>query len=422
MAYPTQLISGVVVDADSGQPIANSKVAITRIGKSTWRVNEITAATDQNGRFQLAGAPLGGGHVVEFQPDPDQPYFKTHLELPVSSTSSPLECKLEVRKTKWIVGRVTNEEGKPVEAVISYYPYRNNPYAEKYSNYEQRITGSVPSDDIKSDQDGRFRIQAIAGPAVLAAYISDNSEQAKYIPNRTEDLLQRIGGEQARKLFNSWSADYFDAMVEVDIDPAADEITKDLVFKQGQVRPLQVADSDGAAIQTVSVLGTTFPPRYHRDQKLSQSKVEIIGLQPTESRLVVLMSADGRSGKMLTVSGSNSESVAVKLERCAIVSGQVLDKDAQPVANLQVHITPMQEPSQDNWSRELGPVATDAKGNFQLFLPAGGLYRLWAYTSMGPNFTVSIRPDAGATYKLGELKEGTDLTETASAKLLQKTP
>jgi beta-lactamase regulating signal transducer with metallopeptidase domain/uncharacterized GH25 family protein len=421
VASPSQLITGVVVDADSGEPLANTKIVISRVGKSTWRSDAIAASTDPAGRFQLTGAPLGGGHVVEVRPELDQPYFKTHLELPASSASTPLQCRFELPRTKWIVGRITDEDGQPLAATLNYYPYRNNEYAVKYTNFEQRITGHAPDYETKSGPDGRFRIRAIAGPAVLAAFITENSEQPRYIPNRSEELLQRIGGEQMSKLFNSWSADFFDALVEVNIDPAAEEITQDLVLKKGQVRPLHVADVNGEAIESVSVLGTTFPPRYNRNDKLSESKVEIIGLQPDESRLVVLMSADGRSGKMLTVNGSDASPLDVRLERCATVVGRVLDQDAQPVPNIEVHITPVQEPSQDNWSRDLGPVTTDANGRFETYLAPGGLYSLWAYTSLGPNFRVSIRPGPGVTYQLGELKEGMELTEEKSAKLLETT-
>lgn len=416
---PTQPIAGEVVDVESGLPLKDFKVVLKRIGRSTWARNEITATTDDEGRFQLSGAPLGGGHVVEVQPPSDQPYFETELTLPVSSNAAPLQCKLELQKTKWIRGRVADETGRPVLATLNFYPYRDNQHAEKFSNYDPKIMGRVPDEKILSDANGEFRIRAIPGPAVLAAFATDRNDKSKYAPNRDDSLVDRIGGESSSKLFNSWSADYFDAMVEVNIDPDIDEIEQNLVFNRGGVRPLIVRDENGATMDQVSVLGTTFPPQFNRDQKLSESPLEIIGLQPNESRLVVLLASDGTAGKMLTVSGADSAAVDVQLEKCATVSGRVLNQDAEPVANMEVRIDVVQEPSQDNWSRSLTPVVTDAKGEFALRLPPGGLYRVSAYTSMGPNFTVAIRPAAGATYKLGDLKDAMKLKEEDTQKLKQ---
>ncbi len=319
------------------------------------------------------------------------------------------------------VVRVTDEDGNPLVATLNFYPFRSNPHAEKFSNYDQKISGSVPDDKIVSNANGEFRIHAIAGPAILAAFVTDPKEQPKYLPNRPEGLLERIGGEQMGKLFNPWSADAFDAMVEVNIDLDVNEVTQDLVLKRGGIRMLNLHDQNGATIEQVSVLGTSFPPRFYMDQKLSKSSLEIIGLQPSESRHVVLLSSDGRSGKVLTVKGADSAAMSVQLEKCARVSGRVLDQDSEPVANMQVYISPMQEPSQDNWSRELGPVVTNARGEFELLLAPGGLYRLGAYTSMGPNFNVSIRPAAGATYKLGDLKDAMDVKEQATEKFKQVT-
>ncbi len=250
-------------------------------------------------------------------------------------------------------------------ATLEYYPFRDNKHAEQFSNYDPKILGHVPDEETVSNANGEFRIRAIAGPAILAACVTERQEQPKYVPNRPEGLLDRVGGEQMRKVFNSWSADYFDAMVEVNIDPALNEITQDLVFKRGGVRTLTIHDELGASLEQVSVLGTTFPPNFQRDQKLSESSLEIIGLQPSESRLVVLLSSDGRLGKTFTVSGADSAAIDVQLEKCATVSGRVLNKDAEPVANMEVHFAPVQEPTTDNWNRELSPVVTDAKGEFE---------------------------------------------------------
>ena len=421
IADPTQPITGVVVDADSELPLAGLNVVVARIGKSNWRVPRVMTTTDDEGRFQLNGLPLGGGHIIGVQTPLDQPYFDTSLELPISANAAPLRCKLEFHQTKWISGRITNEAGEPLVAALNYMPFRDNKHAEKFSNYDPKIMGRAPDEKVVSNTNGEFRIRAIAGQGILAAFVTDHGERPKYVPNRADGLLERVGGEQMGAVFDAFSADFFDAMVEVNIDPDVNIFSQDLVFKRGNNRTLIIHDESNATVELVSILGTAFPPNFNRGQSLSDSSIEIIGLQPRESRLVVLLSSDGRSGKMLTVSGADSAAVKVQLEACATVSGRVLDQDSKPVENMEVHITPVQEPTQDNWSRELGPAITDAKGEFELHLASGGLYRLWAYTSMGPNFKVSIRPATGATYQLGDLKDAMDLKEQATEKLKQET-
>ncbi len=422
VAMPTQRITGVVRDAETGVPIPNSRVFLLRSGKSQWLMHQPSTMADADGRFELLGAPLGGHHLLKVQPEKDQPYFESQLELPATTTAKPQECQFELRKTKWISGRVTDVQGKPLRATIHYYPFRDNPHAQKYSNFDQQIMGHVPDDSIHSDEDGSFRIRAIAGPGVLAACISDHSLQASYIPNITPDLLQRIGGEQMPKLFNSWSANYFDAMVEVELNPNTDQFTQDLQLKQGQTKSIRVKDVNGNNLEAISVLGSTFPPRFEASRSLKDSSVEIVGLYPEDSRLVVLQAPNGDSGKLLTISGNEVSEIEVQLEPCAVVTGRVLGKDNRPEANVGIQTSPVQEKTQDTWARELEPVTSDENGNFQLRLPPGGRYRLWAYTSMGPNFTVEIRPIPGAVYAIGDVKDGMELNEKATDSMRKSEP
>ncbi|MEM9657729.1 MAG: M56 family metallopeptidase, partial [Planctomycetota bacterium] len=94
VASPTQPIEGRVVDAATKRPLPNIPVRLTRAGKDHWirYSDNITDATDAEGRFRLVGAPLGGQHLVEVHPPADQPYLETKRELPAASGSAPLPC------------------------------------------------------------------------------------------------------------------------------------------------------------------------------------------------------------------------------------------------------------------------------------------------------------------------------------------
>ncbi|MFO0940684.1 MAG: hypothetical protein U0930_07945 [Pirellulales bacterium] len=399
-------------------PIANAKVVLTRIGKSVWSRESIQTTTNERGSFELLGAPLGGLHRVEVRQRLDQPYFDTGIDLPASTDSAPLECVFELTQTKWIHGRVTDETGKPLIAKINYYPYRNNKNAELYRNFEQRISGRVPDDDVESDSQGNFRIKAISGQGVLAATIAEHSLQPIFIPAIQEGLLERIGGEQMPKLFNPWSASSFDAMVEVDVKSDVAEVQQDLAFKRGSISKLVIKHS--RSLERVAVLGTTFPPRFNEDTALRDSTIELEGMYPGEVRLVVVGTKDRQWGRSLVVKG-DVQTTDVQLQRNAVVTGRVVDQDSNPATQVQVNVSPIQEPVRDNWNRQIWHAVTDAKGLFKVHLPVGVSYRIWTYTSSGPNFNILVRPVEGGGYDIGEVKNGTELSEQATAKFLQVT-
>ncbi len=412
VAGSTQPIRGQIKDAQTGSPIADAKVVLARIGKSIWVSDSIRTTTDSRGSFELLGAPLGGLHRVEVRPGLNQPYFDTGIDLPASADSAPLECVIELTEAKWIRGRITDEEGKPLIAKINYYPYRNNKNAELYRNFEQQISGQVPDDNVKSDSDGNFRIKAISGQGVLAATIADHSLQPSFVPAIQEGLLERIGGEHMPKLFNSWSASSFDAMVEVDFQSNATDIKQDLVFKRGSISKLVIKHS--TSLESVAVLGTTFPPRFQELTPLKNSAIEVVGMYPGEARLVVVGTTDRQWGRSLVVQG-DVQAIDVQLQRNAVVTGRVVDQDSNPVAQVQVNVSPIQDPVRDNWGRQIWNAVTDSSGAFKVHLPIGVKYRIWTYTTTGPNFNISVRPVEGSSYDLGDVKNGTDLSEQATA-------
>ncbi len=89
---PTQLIRGRVTAADSQMPLVGVPVVVKRLGDSVWLDDAVQTVTDQAGRFELSGAPLGGSHIVEVRPAADQPYFTTYIELPKANEPTPLAC------------------------------------------------------------------------------------------------------------------------------------------------------------------------------------------------------------------------------------------------------------------------------------------------------------------------------------------
>jgi beta-lactamase regulating signal transducer with metallopeptidase domain/uncharacterized GH25 family protein len=427
VASSAQRIVGQVVDGVSKAPLPNVPVRLARIGKETWLAgtDPIQAVTDDDGRFEILGAPLGGQHLVEVHPPPNQPYFRTSRELPVASGSAPLECNFTLPQTKWIRGRVTDDQGNPIVAMLEFYPHRDNSHAEAFTKFDPNITGRGPSEECETDETGSFRIKAIPGPAVLAAFAKDETDRKRFMPNRDADLLERIGGQDMTRLYDSWSADYFDALVEVNLPVDEDEVTQDLVFKQGWSRRLLVTDNNGQPVSRVTAMGHTFPPRQELVE-LDDSGLDIVGLQRSDTRLVVLMDKERELGRVLNFSimGADHDATNIPLSAellpCAVATGRVVDEEGRGVMNLRIRVHAIKELRADSWAREVAQVMTDEHGRFRVTMPPGGAFHVSAYTDLGPNFQATIRTESGAAYELGDLKHNDELKESDTTQLAAK--
>ena len=405
---PTQLIRGRVIAAESQMPLVGVPVVVTRLGDSVWMDDAAQAVTNQDGQFELTGAPLGGGHVVEVRPAVDLPYFTTHIELPKANEPTPLVCNFQLTKCKWIRGRVTDEQGKGVVAKLNLHPFRDNEYATKYPNFDPKITGQTPDFGTLTNERGEFRIKAIPGHSLLTAFCADYKVSPLYFSNRPEGLLEKVGGEQMPAVMNAFSADFFDAIVEVELNESEEEIAQDLVFKKGIERVLKLVDESGRPLEAIDIFGQTWMRALQPNAKLENSSIKLAGLGPEESRVVVVMTADGRSGKHLNISGQESSVIETQLERCSSIRGRVVNSEGEPVKDLNVEVSVQNSIAPDTWARKLRPMTTNDRGEFSTRLPPGGTYTISAYSSAGPNFYVQIKPTVGDDYDLGDLTAGVE--------------
>ena len=185
VAGPTQPIVGKVTDAETGDPLANVDVAIDRIaGNLGVQTDLLIARTDDQGCYQIVGAPRGGGHYVKLEPTLDQPYFPTGKELKPASGFDPITCDFSLRRGRWITGKITDHDLKaPIAgAGVEYLPLRDNEHAKHYSNYDPNITGHTPSDRYHTAEDGSFRVLAIPGRGILAGIAERDVERTVHKP------------------------------------------------------------------------------------------------------------------------------------------------------------------------------------------------------------------------------------------------
>jgi len=129
-AEPTQVITGLVRDLDTKEPIVGAVVNVYQFGGSLLGLRGFVSTTsDENGRYRLAGIPkrADGARPIRLEvlPDANQPYFLTDVTVSEKFDGfGPVNFDIELKRAIWVTGRLIDQQsGKPTMGYVSYYPF-----------------------------------------------------------------------------------------------------------------------------------------------------------------------------------------------------------------------------------------------------------------------------------------------------------
>ncbi|MFI5459492.1 MAG: sigma-70 family RNA polymerase sigma factor [Isosphaerales bacterium] len=223
---PGRAVEGVVRDADTQQPIAGAKVVLYGIG--------LTAATDGRGRFRINGQPrsqLNMPNLVGAEVD-GQPYVKVVKPAGDPKGLELVQTEIELKRGAWVEGRVVDRTtGKPVQAIVEYCPFGDNPHLEEYAgaSFLDHNAGDEP--EFPTDAQGRFRAVALPGGGVLGVRTVDASYSA------AEPLAPQSAGRLLR--FPSFrQSDRFQALLPIEVTGRESLAIPDIKVARG--RTIQV--------------------------------------------------------------------------------------------------------------------------------------------------------------------------------------
>ena len=150
--------SGVVIDADTGQPIAGVTVTVTRMNSADWRVLEVTdSLTDEHGKYTFTIPPDQlSQRLLYIMFDVDHPqYARRHcgsygygmIKANLAAGEQPWFSKLKMIPGEKIVGRLVDEKQQPVAgAHLHCDTHPKSGRDQERMSYVKEV----------QDQDGRF--------------------------------------------------------------------------------------------------------------------------------------------------------------------------------------------------------------------------------------------------------------------------
>ncbi|TWT99685.1 Regulatory protein BlaR1 [Botrimarina colliarenosi] len=146
-------VAGIVTD-EAGAPIAGARVA--NRGNSSSDLRE--AFTDDQGRFRIDNVfDSVRGHMLSIRAEGFAPLAK---EFRPGDASTPTKVSVKLRSGHRVIGRVVDEEGKPMDGVRVYYGYG-------YESFHEDLGGHV-----MTGADGRFEFNSL--PADVQFTIDKN--------------------------------------------------------------------------------------------------------------------------------------------------------------------------------------------------------------------------------------------------------
>jgi RNA polymerase sigma factor (sigma-70 family) len=368
IAEPGRQLTGVVTDADTGKPIAGCRLsAYAGFG------DEVTAATDERGRYRLDGV-LTDRTSLTVDPPPGSDYLS--LKTPPAADAgglTPLRMDVRLSKGAIVTGRVVDgKSGKGVKGGVSCVPLADNKFFASRPEFRGRMQCSAPTDD-----DGRFRLVTFPGSGMLMTYVHPaenlNGQYLRAYRGAVPDpahaeLFRKEGGRwffaMAGNLYEF--LDGRNAVKFVNVKETG-ETAAELTVDRGARARLVVHDADGKLLAGAWAAGLTeqWPITY----QLTEPSATVYALDPATPRTLVLYHAGRHLGGTVTVRGDEKDPVVAKLGPLARLSGRLLDADGQPLGGATVSVVAHGQIARElyRFAAPCGPpVVADKDGRYAL--------------------------------------------------------
>jgi RNA polymerase sigma factor (sigma-70 family) len=328
-AAPTRPVVGIVRDRDTGNPLAGVTIR-SRLGSAREHFSSdpyLETTTDAEGHYRLVGLTREGKHLLEALPAAGQPYLSVGKTPAAPPGLGPVTVDFALKRGVWIRGRVTDKAtGRPVPALVEYGAFADNPFLKEAAGYRD---GDSDRAQVRTAADGSFTLLGLPGPGLVAAKATDPEDEGRYLTGLGADAIH---GPRNRDSFDTepYGRDPFEFHALAAVCPAreATAVVCDLVLDPGRTVTGTLVDPDGKPVSGAGievVRGSGF-----RVKELPTAAFRVTGIDPQHPRWYFVRHPGRHLGAVVLLKGDEPAPVTVRLQKCATVTGRVVDADGLP--------------------------------------------------------------------------------------------
>jgi hypothetical protein len=406
-AAPTRPIEGVVRDKDTGKPLAG--VTIQARLPSALRPRDqdryLRTTTDLKGRYRLVGLSREEKHLQQWErllqalPAPGQPYLPAVKTRRTNPGLDPVTVDFTLKRGVLIRGRVTDKAtGRPVAALVRYGAFVDNPHLKEAPGF-----GDTDHVTTRTAEDGSFTLVGLPGRGLLAAKAAD-WQDGRYVMAVGADEIEgpRLGDVHFHTQPSPCDPFEFNTLAEVNAAKDAESIVRDLVLDPGQTVTGTVVDPDGKPVKGVRI--DSVGRGWFHEHDLPTAQFRIPGVDPKHPRWYFVRHRGRNLGTVVLLKGDEPAPVTVRLQKCATITGRVVDEDGLPrPAWIMSVIETEQLKGKSSFGVGDSPLARTGKdGRFRIEGVIPG-HKVGVYA--GKNTSYFDPLVTGLTLKVGEMKD-----------------
>ena len=352
-------VTGRVVDIESGKPISGVKIKTKRhLGGSVF-VHWLEATSDDSGKFSIMGIPSGQSAKLIATID-DQPYFDQNIRLPKDARSVDVKLK----KGIWITGRVTNEEGEPVESAVFYFVNDSNPNRKSAPGFAGGMERGWIVQYYMTKKDGSFRRVGFPGEGVIAVRATGADAEPYPLGAGTEDIEggRSMGNQKMLSTYPSQIlTNNFHRLIPVAPKKGEKSVEQNVVLNRDKVLSGKVVDNAGKPLKGFLISGNKLMGgwSYRPSEK---SSFDLYGYDPDKPRQITLMHEERKLAGTIFVEGREPSELVIKLQPWSTITGRIVDEEGSPMPGVIISSLPNQSPTQ----LPRGKFRTDQEGRFRI--------------------------------------------------------
>ncbi len=272
--------------------------------------------------------------------------------------------------------------GKPVRAVVTYYPLRDNPNVEQYPGAAFLNNFMMDEAECPTDASGRFRAAVLPGAGVLLV----RAEGSRYLAARPPD--EKIFGNILLAPGVEFRPNYmrpYHALVPIKARAGKDLDMPDIALSAGRTQHIGMVDPDGKPVAGAKVLCLQFGSLAGQD--VPGDELTFIHANPGKAESIIVWQSERSLGAVVDLNGDEPDPYRLVLQPTGTVTGRLIDEDGKPRrdVNLAVRQSFMSRGS-GNGCERLDGLTTGPDGRFRIkHLVPGLSYNIEVVKKNEPN-------------------------------------